>query len=50
MPRKKKRPREMTDAESLRKLFPPEIRKEVREEAKKARKQEEKEERAQDES
>ena len=42
MPRRKKKPREMTDKEALRRLFPPEARKEVREEAKKAQKQEEK--------
>lgn len=42
MPRRRKKPRELTDKEALRRLFPTEVRKEVREEAKKARKQEEK--------
>jgi hypothetical protein len=39
MPRRKKKPRELKDEEALRRLFPPEARKEAREEARKARKQ-----------
>lgn len=30
MPRPKKKPRDWTDEEALRKLFPPEVRKEIR--------------------
>jgi hypothetical protein len=44
MPRRKKKPRELTDEEALRRLFPPEVRKEARKEAKKAREQAEKKE------
>jgi hypothetical protein len=50
MPRRKKKPRELTDAEALRRLFPPEARKEARETARKARKQEKKKDDAQEES
>jgi hypothetical protein len=40
MPRRKKRPDELTNAEALRKLFPAPARKKLRREAEKARKDE----------
>jgi hypothetical protein len=45
MPRRKKKPGEMTDKEALRKLFPTEVRQEARKQAKKAREQAEKKDR-----
>jgi hypothetical protein len=45
MPRRNKKPRELTDQEALRRLFPTEVRKEAREEARKARKRAEKKDR-----
>jgi hypothetical protein len=42
MPRRKKKPRELTDKEALRRLFPTEVRKEAKEQAQKSRKEGEK--------
>jgi hypothetical protein len=49
MPRRKKKPRELTDARALQRLFPKEVRDQMREEAEKARKHAEKRERSHDE-
>jgi len=46
VPRRRKKPRDLKDAEALRRLFPTEVRKNVREEAKKARKEAEKKDRS----
>jgi hypothetical protein len=50
MPRRKKKPKELTDAQALRRLFPKEIRDQVKREAKKARKPEEKKDESQEEA
>ena len=42
MPRRKKKPPELTTEEALRRLFPTEVRKEARKEARKAASQKEK--------